>query len=295
MSLNSGFDQTVLVSAEEGRLIAFLKYSNVHILLVAFGLMAGTYVLTGIALNYAVLLAGCCGAFLVYQLDRCLLVSAEDEINQPARVLWVQSHQIYIYLSIIFSMGVGGLAAVSLTWRAILWGCLLAVLGVLYLQPVFPGGVRPKSSWYLKPLFISGAWSLGSVLLPVFEAGLTPDKWIVGLVGYRFLFILPNVLLTDWLDRAGDELAGFRSIAMFLREKQLRILSSFCVMVAITVGLLIGYGNAWPAHFYVDMGGLCLMLLFCIRPLRQSYLLYGLALDLVISWPLATLLATLFF
>ncbi len=269
---------------------SLLKYSNLHILLVAFGLIAGTYVLIRIPLSLPLLFAGCSGAFLVYQLDRCWMIGVEDKANQPERIAWLRQHQGYVFSSCIFFAVTGGIAALFLSVNTLLFSMLLAGVGVLYLLPVLPGGILPKSIWYLKPIVISGAWAVGSVLFPAVEAGAPLTRWIALLIFYRLFFILPNILLTDWLDRAGDRVAGHTSIAMLLPEQQLRMLAGIAALIALTLGISMGYWMEWPASFYIDLGGPISMMLICMIPLRQSRLLYGLILDIVVAWPVMTVL-----
>lgn len=118
-----------------------------------------------------------------------------------------------------FLTGTSGIALVD-ALAAMLWlkpatlatGGLLAVLSGLYMIPPGKHRTRLKKVWYLKPLVISGAWAVGGVLLPVLEAEWPITVPVIGLIGYRLLFVLPNTLLAAWPDRQGDTRAGLRAI-----------------------------------------------------------------------------------
>ncbi len=275
-------------SSQDGWFVAALKFSNLHILLVASGLIAGTASLTGHPVNFAVLIAGCCGVFLIYQIDRSWLFQSEDEFNQPQRVSWVRRNRNYILISTAAGVALGCIAASFLDFGTLLVGGLLAVLGLVYLMPIMPGGIRPKSIWYVKPLAISLAWAFGGVVLPLVAAGMPLRGAPMGLLLYRVSFILPNVLLTDWQDRHGDEVAGLKSLAMMLTEKQLRVAAATCIAITLLIGLLLGSTSQWPAHYYVDLIGPIILLAMCCRPLSDASTLYGWLLDIVIAWPMVT-------
>lgn len=288
MSTISGLNQTKYITAQERGWLAFLKYSNLHIVLVAAGLMAGSVVLAGLSPDPVVLVAGCCGAFLIYHLDRCWLVGAEDRKNQPARVEWIENHPRYVRLAFVVFLLLGGMAASALSLQAVGWGLVLALLGSVYLLPVLPGGMRPKSIWFIKPLCIAFAWSVGAVVFPVVQAGFASLEITGALLLYRFFFVVPNVLLADWQDRIGDAAAGYKSVAMMVTESRLRLMAGVCALLSLGCGLCMGASLGWPSFYYVDLVGPILMLLVCVRPMRNSYLLYGLVLDLVVAWPLVT-------
>ncbi len=185
-------------------------------------------------------------------------------------------------------MVVGGSAAAALSLTSIVGGLILAFLGSIYLLPVLPGGVRPKSIWFLKPLCIALAWAAGAVIFPVLQVDGADPGLLAGLVLYRFLFVLPNVLLADWQDRGGDADAGHRSLAMLVNEKQLRQLAGISAFLGAVTGLGIGIWSHWPPLLYADLLGPLTMFWICTRPLSRSYLVYGLLLDLVVAWPLVT-------
>lgn len=287
MPLPSSLEHARPVADQASRLLAFLQYSNLHIFVVALGLLAGTSALFDVALSIPVLIAGSCGAFLLYQLDRCWFSGQEDEANQPLRVAWITQHKRYVWLSSGAALTAGLIGAGLLTDTVRFVGMLLACCGVAYLLPLQK---RLKRIWYVKPAVIAGAWALGAVALPIVAASVSFTSAVIVFLGYRFFFIVPNVLLADWQDTAGDHLAGLNSLAMFVDERTLRLIAAASAVFALVFGIWAGQLLAWPMLYYLDLLGPLLMLFFCLRRLRTSYVLYGLLLDLVVAWPLVTAL-----
>ncbi len=191
-------------------------------------------------------------------------------------------------ISTVLALG-GALAA--LPWlqpETLGAGAVLALGSGLYMAPVGPRRRRLKSVWYLKPVVIGGAWAVGGVLLPVLEAGVPVAFGVVALIGYRLLFVLPNALLADWPDRAGDAQAGLSTVATRLTVVQIRRLSSAALLPAFGGGLVAMAAFEAPPLLAVDLVGLLVMLFVVGRPWPQSRLFFGLVLDLVVAWPVLT-------
>ncbi|MEM8485138.1 MAG: hypothetical protein AAF564_06290 [Bacteroidota bacterium] len=287
MPIPSSVEHARPVADQARRLLAFLQYSNLHIVVVALGLLSGTSTLFGTGFSVPVVLAGCCGAFLLYQLDRGWLPGKEDGANQPERVAWIARHHMYVWSSCAFALLAGLIGTAFLSGAALLAGALLAGCGFAYVLPLRK---RLKRIWYVKPVAIAGAWALGGVALPLVEMNFAMAPVVLIFLGYRFFFILPNVLLADWQDRLGDEQAGLHSLAMLVDERMLRLMAAGSALVAIMLGGWCGVLLGWSALFFIDLAGPLLMLLLCLRPLHASYLVYGLLLDLLVAWPLITTL-----
>lgn len=291
MSFSFGVDPNPPGQLEKGKFSAFLAFSNFHIPLVALGLTTSSYILLAAPINTAYVVAACCGAFVIYQLDRWWLIGEEDAINQPARVAWIGEHAIFKALILGISLCIGGVAALSLSVSILLAGAGLATFGLLYLLPVLPGRRRLKSLWYAKPLAIALTWSLGSVYLAALSVNDVDVVHVALLLIYRFFFILPNVLLADWHDRAGDLQAGILSLALLISERQLRTIAALSAILSLLVGCWIGIRGDWPMVFFVDLVGPMLMLFICTRTLHNSWAMHSILLDLVVAWPLITVLA----
>ena len=285
MSQVSDAEQSVSVAPGNNAIADLIIHGNLHILLVALGLMLGTYLFTEASINIYLLMAGCCGACLVYQIDRIFVGGEEDPINHPERTAWLKTHKLLVNGLFALFLAIGLWSAIHLQIHTIGIGAGLAIIGVVYLFPILPGRVRPKSIWFVKPVMISGAWVAGTVLFPAWDAKIPLDVELLGLVFYRWFFILPNVLLSDWPDRAGDMIAGHTSVATMLDERQLRFFAGLSAVIALGFGLFVGLHASWSALFYADLIGPMLMLYVCSRPMIQAHGKIVLGLDLIVAWP----------
>ena len=268
-------------------------YSSVPVGGIAVALMLGTYALLGLPPSGPLLVLASCGAFLVYGLDRSLLAGPEDAFNQPERVAWVRRHATWVRTSALLAAALALSVLPFLRPTTLVAGALLGLPGVLYAVPLLPGGRRPKSIWLLKPVLIAAAWSVGATVLPALEAGVPLTSSVGALVGYRFLFILPNALLADWPDRAGDRQAGLRTVATELSPKALRRLAAAPLVLALAGGLVVLWFVEAPRLLYVDLAGPALLLGCVLRLPADSRWFYGFTLDAVVAWPALTALADL--
>ncbi len=140
----------------------------------------------------------------------------------------------------------------------------------------------------VKPVVVAGVWAVGSTILPLVEAQGGMGLEGVLLAGYRSLFILPNVLLADWGDRAGDVQVGLRPWTRWGTEWGLRSTATGFLLVAVGGASIGGLGSS--LLWFVDGVGPLLMLIavWTVQPDRPAH---RFLLDLVVAWPLVTALA----
>ena len=272
-------------TSHEGAVRAFLLYANLPVGLIAVCFVLGTYALLGLPPSPLLLLLAFCAVFLVYQVERTLRPAPEDAFNHPHRLAWVAGHRRYVSISTV--LAVGGMVA-ALPWlqpETLAAGVVLALGSGLYMVPIGSRRWRLKSVWYLKSLIISGAWAVGGVLLPVLEAGAPATAGVLALMGYRLLFVLPNALLADWPDRAGDAKAGLVTVATRGSAGYIRRLSVVTLLTALGGGLVAMAVFEVPWLLAVDLVGLLVMLVVVIRPWPQTRWFFGFVLDLVVAWP----------
>ena len=227
-------------------LLAFLEYGNTQIALIAAALIGATPLWFGLPASHPLMTAGAAGAFLLYQLDRSWQVSPEDVHNQPERLAWVRAHRGWTRVSALIALSAIAAASFHLKPATFGAGAALGLAGVIYLLPILPGRNRPKGHWLIKPLAIGGAWSIGAIALPALEAGVPVDVHLAGLLLYRFLFLMPNVVLADWPDRDGDRREGLHSAAMVLGEHHVRRLAQVACVASIAVGGGLAWRLGWP-------------------------------------------------
>ncbi len=250
---------------------------------VAAALLLGTYGLLGVPVDFPLVVAGVCGVALVYAADRGWAAPAEDRINRPERVAWVRAHLDWLAAETAVLFALGGAMLVMLEWTTLLWIVVLGGLALLHVWPCGRAGSLLRGT--SKPLVIAGVWAVGGTLLPLVEAGrplgFAPLLFLV----YRWLFILPNLLLADWSDRAGDAEMDLAPWAAGWAKAQVRGLASVLLFIAaLGVGLVYAFGTP-PPLLGLDAIGLLLMggAVWRLEPSRPRDALLA---DLVVAWPL---------
>lgn len=248
---------------------------------VAIALLGGTYGLFGLPVDIPLLVAGFCGTSLLYAADRVWADAPEDQVNRPERVGWVQAHSGWLAVESALLVALGGAMLPLLEARTLLWTGLLGSLGGLHLLPRNSAG--PVFAGLPKPIVIAGTWAAGA-LLPLIEGGQPIGEEALLFFGYRWLFILPNLMLADWGDRVGDAEAGLVPWATEWSACQVRGAASALLVAAIVGGLAWAIVGTVPFLVGMDLMGPVLMLgavwgLDPTRP-RDAFLF-----DLVVAWP----------
>ncbi len=272
---------------------AWLMYGGVPVGLIAAGFVAGSSVMLGLSPSLPLLGLAFCGTLLVYQVERAWRPAPEDVFNQPERLAWVQRHRSFVWLSSALAV-IGAIFCLPfLRGTTLALGVGLGMVSLFYLAPLLPGQRRLKAVWFLKPLAIAGAWAVGGVLLPLVEAGQDVVLAAGLLALARLLFVLPNALLADWPDCAGDRQAGLRTVATELSWRWLRRLAAVSSGMAVGVEVVFLLVIEAPVLHYVDLLGPALMLALVLLPLRRTRFYFNFVLDLVIGWPAMTALFAL--
>lgn len=257
-----------------------LFWSGLHIPLLAVALLAGNAALLQITLSKPLIVLEASGAWMVYLLDRSLGVGLEDRINRPERMRWWRAHRTLQRGGLALGALLAGWATPHLRPVTLMTGAGLGLIGLLYVLP----GVRLKQWGLSKPLLIAGAWSLGTTLLPVLEAGQAPGAALWLLASYRLLWLLPNPLLADWPDRVGDRAAGVRTPAVRWLYGTLRRVALGLLLGALVVGLIF-MAHLKRSEAAVDLLGVLLvgMVLGVARHgITDGHLAL---LDLLVAWP----------
>ena len=271
----------------------YLQHGSLIVPAIAVSMMLATCVLLGLDPHAALLLAGAAGSFLVYLIERVLTGGPEDAVNQPERVRWLQEHRTYVRVSMVLAIGCIGGAAYLLRPVTLLVGALLGGVGLLYGLPLFPRQGRLKAVWFLKPLLIAGTWSVGVVVLPAIESGMpiegSSGASLAALAAYRFLYIVPNVVAGDWLDRRGDAGMGLRTVATMLPHRRVRHLAASVLLVAVGFGVACLLAGWLPALLMADLAGALVFLAMLLRVGARggrARFLY----DALLVWPVLTYL-----
>lgn len=255
---------------------------------VAVALMLGTTGLFGLSVDLPLLVAGFCGATLAYLTDRVWTRAPEDQINCPGRVHWVRAHSGWLAAETAVLFALGGAMLLCLDWSTLLWTGALGAVAVLRVLPY--GSSRLARGGLQKPMAIAGAWAAGGTLLPLVEAGHPLGLGAVLFLGYRWLFILPNLLLADWGDRAGDAAAGLAPWAAGWTGRRVRWGATGLLLVAAVGAAAWAVAGSRPVLVGVDALGLLLMMgvVWGLDPTRARDAFLA---DLVVGWPLVSALA----
>lgn len=268
----------------------FFVYSGMLAGGIAVSMTLGTYALLSVSPSIPLLVLAFCGTALIYQLDRGLGWSPEDRYNRPAYWNWTRAHRGYVWGMAVLLAGAGGAMLPLVRPVTIGLGLGLGGLGLLHVIPAMRGGRRLKSFGYLKPLAISGAWALGSVLLPVLEAGRTITVGVIALMAYRFVIVLVNTLVADWRDRVGDARAGLRTWATTMSEAVVFGIAYVALTGIMATGVGAVAAGAAPRVLLVDLLGIILMGVFVRCAKHDATWAPRVAVDAVVAWPLVTFL-----
>lgn len=268
----------------------FFLYSNIHIPVIAIGLISSTCVVLKIEFSWALAVLSSAGAFVIYQVDRAWISSPEDVVNQPGRVEWYQHHHSYTKCSLGLGLLLGLLATFFLDFNTIWLAASLGVVGLMYLIPFGSHLSRLKGRLWAKPLFITLCWAYGGVILPIVESGNSIDEKGWSFFLYRSLLIAANVLLSDLPDQKGDAESKLITLAVLLSKKGLiQVVICFSI-VTLLAGVVQGIAFNWPIALFTDLVGAFLMILLAFKALQKDvphpHVTFGYINDLIIGWPL---------
>ncbi len=253
---------------------------------IAGALMLGTSALLDVPVSLPLIVAGFCGTALVYGLDRGVASSPEDAINRPDRRRWVESHRGWLRVEMGILLGALCVSVPLLQKDTLLATIPLGSAVVLHLLPGEQWGRPLQRMAMVKPAVVAGAWAVGGTLLPILEQEASIGLGTFALLGYRFLFILPNILLADWGDREGDAAAGLAIWTPGGSLYSLRITSTILLGLGMAgAGAAIVRFGA-PDLLLVDALGLVAMLgaVWTLRPGSSPGQVF--LLDLIVGWPL---------
>ncbi|MGM0704311.1 MAG: hypothetical protein ACQETP_00170 [Bacteroidota bacterium] len=254
---------------------------------IAAALIGSTYMLTGLPVSGAVLLGVPAGVALVYRFDRTSSASVEDAHTHSARRQWMHQHHVYIRLTTALYVLLAGWSFWQLTPRTQAAAAGFAAMGALYVWPI--RGWRFKHIGSAKTLVVASAWSLGVVGLPVLEgvstAGVEGSMWeMLGLVFYRMGWLLPNLLCSDWADRAADRTAGLATLPQSWSVRRVRMVAAGCAGGAALAATVLALATGRPV-WTAEALAVALLIFGIARCPKHPGPTYRLALDLYMAVP----------
>ena len=229
----------------------WIWYSTLHILVVSAGILLGSLAMAQAPLDGWYLLVACSGAVLVYHVDRGFLHSSEDLLNAPDRIRWMQSHKTFVGASAALFVVLGLIGSYHLDLPTILSGSMLGVIGLIYSAPILPQGKRFKEVPVVKTALILLCWVTGAVVIPVWGSVPSITFWV--LITYRMLFLLPNLLMADWIDAPGDRQVGMESFGRVQSLSVLRWITVCSTLVAMACSAVL-YTQGIPMKYLLVDG-----------------------------------------
>ncbi len=156
--------------------------------------------------------------------------------------------------------------------RFTLWMLLpIAFATLLYTLPTrkVPHWLLIRRFPFVKMFFVSGVWTLVTVLIPVLESNLEPgkDPMLFGLFA-RFTFFVALTLPFDVRDRQSDALDGLKTLPVLLGEQASYFLSSGFTLIFIVMHVIGGWIGLEPLANMIPAlitGTILLLLLHCHR------------------------------
>lgn len=194
------------------KLTDFFFYSSFFISICAFALVAETYLLCRLPINWPVSFLIFFATLFLYNLDNLLPYKTAQKMLLTERKSWLLQHQAWLKVVVVIS----GLAALGLfifLVPKIPLAFIIPVflISILYSLPVFPGrnGKFPlRDVPFLKVFLIALVWAALTVWLPLLVDGSKMDLYQQILILRRVLFIFALTLLFDIRDKKKDTLAG---------------------------------------------------------------------------------------
>jgi 4-hydroxybenzoate polyprenyltransferase len=273
----------------------WLDATALPIAVIGAAVSASAFILIGGRPDAPTVLMAAAGAFLVYLIDRAWVFSPEDVTNRPERIQWHARHPRYRWGAGALGLAVAGSACwnspTAVQWTAI----VLGLASLIHVTSI--GGRRGKTRPVLKLVLIAVAWGLGSAVLPMMlrlspesaELLLAHERMsLLAVAAARAMVVGANVLVSDIHDIDGDARIGIRSVSATLGAVRARWAAVGLLLGAVVVAgvMVVSTGNYLWA---VEALGMVVFAML-VHPGRKT-LPGPLALDLLVGWPLITLLA----
>jgi len=222
-------------------------------------------------LGVAFLVLAYSGTFLVYTIDKLPFLSPEDAFNNAKHrsafglLFWAACSWVVTFICVFW-----------LPFSVWYYLFIPTVLALMYVYPLF-FGKRIKAFGVIKPFWIVFAWGFSGVILPLRIAQTPLFLGLIWVVLYRAIYILPNILILDYLDRAGDASNGIKTPFQKCTLAQMRgVMGLFAL-----VGYVLWLQTAFPVVDYIG-----LVVLSACGSLVSPSSMYRHGMDLLVAWPI---------
>ena len=226
----------------------------------------------------------------MYRVDRLLVLSPEDAFNAYERVRFTARFRVGLVAITVLMTFAAAWAAFHPELDWIEFCLVVGLMGLVYPLRILPGGKRPKDVPWFKTLLIAGCWVGGGVFLPALMPGQGKpvDGTLLVFIGiYRLLFVLPNLLVADWLDRVGDARVNVTRLVKWIPGEFV----DHCIIVSSGLEimlLLIIHSHGISGMLLALEGALCLGMANHAKAMRKKDLGDVTLLDLWVASPIMT-------
>jgi len=232
------------------------------------------------------------GTFLFYNINRIRSNwSLRHERNPNVSINRKNIFDLLVGISIV------GIAVSVFYLKMEVLGLLLslACISMLYSFPTVTGksnGISLRTIPYLKIFLITGIWSAATVVLPILQSEVIPEKSEVLLVFLeRFIFLFVIALLFDIRDMGPDKVAGLKTLPLLLGKGMAMQMANGLLLVFLIV-ILLHYKNS--LHFVLVsfiVSALSTFVFINSRKIRaRPYFHYGILDGSLVIQPLLVLL-----
>jgi hypothetical protein len=245
------------------RLGQFLVYSNIWIAICSgFWTLGAFRMLHGERANeldpisqWVFVGVNALGVFLFYGFSRLVFFPDREKAESEMNRWYIRNRTWILISSTLVTLGLLSIN-IEMLWSFQFW--LSALPAILYLVKVKNWSIR--SIWFLKPLWVAGAWWWFTVGM------LQEPDWMVKdgiwISASLFLFLLELSMLSDWVDAREDRLHGTDTWINHLSLNQVQFgvailqgVVTFCCDSWVPVALLTVSNLAyWLIPKYMKIG-----------------------------------------
>lgn len=250
---------------------------------VMLGLLLSSGALLGVGTGAPLLIAGGCGTWLAYAVERVWHRPPEDARNHPARVRWTEENATALRFVAAVAMGAGLASALMLPARV--WMLGAAVAGACGAYVGLRSRWRGRGAGLAKPLVIALVWSAAGVLAPVVAEGGARWDAVSLLLAYRLLFLLANTLLADARDAGGDSAERLVTPATRFGAFAVRRAAAASAALALCVAAFLAAQSGVATWLVaLDAAGVLALGAVALKNERPA----AWQIDLLAAWPLVT-------
>lgn len=235
------------------RCVDFLIFSNLYIAIAAVLFTVQSQIQLGMHPDWHPYLFLILFATLFeYNLHKFVAVFFYKHALQETKFSWI-ARNLKLFYFIVFSSVAGFIiAACFAKWSVLITLFPLGALTFLYSFPVYKKGIkifRLREVPLAKIFIISLVWSATCVLLPVVQANLHTEPWLLLLlICERFLFVFAITVPFDIRDMESDQKSNLKTLPLLVGERT-SIKMAGTALILFMIACTIHYSLTQQYHF----------------------------------------------